>query len=262
MAEQKSITVTEILGTDNVGLSRPVINENFKIVKDGINDLYLYLNTAPTGGALTVQTISMPIGSSNITDVNFVSETSAKIVGDLVVNRSLSVTGLAGSPGIADFNVSSNGDVYFNQNNVNFVRNNTTSNTVTYNAHAKFSDGISYDLNSASVNIEDAVSVDPKNYSFDGGATFQALNTLNLSLLAGTPGNDTVGLLAGFTGQVLTIRFADADGSAYKLSGFEGSPGTITLSGTQADFKGSTLTLGYVNSFWVVLNLYGDIVIS
>jgi len=41
-----SISVTEILGTDSLAGSRLVINDNFNVLADAVNDILVYLNTA------------------------------------------------------------------------------------------------------------------------------------------------------------------------------------------------------------------------
>lgn len=41
-----SISVTEILGTDSLAGSRLVINDNFNVLADAVNDVLVYLNTA------------------------------------------------------------------------------------------------------------------------------------------------------------------------------------------------------------------------
>jgi hypothetical protein len=46
-----SISVTEILGTDSLAGSRLVINDNFNVLADAVNDVLVYLNTS--SGTLT-----------------------------------------------------------------------------------------------------------------------------------------------------------------------------------------------------------------
>ena len=46
-----SISVTEILGTDSLAGSRLVINDNFNVLADAVNDILVYLNTS--AGTLT-----------------------------------------------------------------------------------------------------------------------------------------------------------------------------------------------------------------
>jgi hypothetical protein len=41
-----SISVTEILGTDSLAGSRLVINDNFNVLADAVNDILVYLNTS------------------------------------------------------------------------------------------------------------------------------------------------------------------------------------------------------------------------
>lgn len=62
-----SISVTEILGTDSLAGSRLVINDNFNVLADAVNDILVYLNTS--SGTLTnltsTTTNSLTVGLSS-----------------------------------------------------------------------------------------------------------------------------------------------------------------------------------------------------
>lgn len=62
-----SISVTEILGTDSLAGSRLVINDNFNVLADAVNDILVYLNTS--AGTLTnltsLTTNSLTVGLSS-----------------------------------------------------------------------------------------------------------------------------------------------------------------------------------------------------
>jgi hypothetical protein len=62
-----SISVTEILGTDSLAGSRLVINDNFNVLADAVNDMLVYLNTsAGTFTNLTsITTNSLTVGLSS-----------------------------------------------------------------------------------------------------------------------------------------------------------------------------------------------------
>jgi hypothetical protein len=62
-----SISVTEILGTDSLAGSRLVINDNFNVLADAVNDVLVYLNTsAGTFTNLTsITTNSLTVGLSS-----------------------------------------------------------------------------------------------------------------------------------------------------------------------------------------------------
>ena len=66
--------ITEILGTDSVSASRPVINTNFELLNDEIASIMAYLD--PTTGILsgvinvTTQELNISAGGSSIATIN------------------------------------------------------------------------------------------------------------------------------------------------------------------------------------------------
>jgi len=85
------ITIQDILGTDNVGASRPVIMSNFKILADAINRMQAFLNTSPSGGQLNVGSLNIERFSQPITTELLRLEASARIDGRLRVGQSITV---------------------------------------------------------------------------------------------------------------------------------------------------------------------------
>lgn len=88
-----TISIKDILGTDNVSASRLTQNSNFKILADGVNKLETFLNTTPAGGELKIRNIKLLQGSNPLTYIGFECETSAKVNGNLTVAGLLSSTG-------------------------------------------------------------------------------------------------------------------------------------------------------------------------
>lgn len=101
-----AITVTNILGTDSLTASRPIINDNFNILKDEINAIEAYIDpdagtidglVSLQAGELRVGPVSsyfMEISSSvfNInTDVTFTSSTAVMTINGIVSHDSFAV---------------------------------------------------------------------------------------------------------------------------------------------------------------------------
>jgi hypothetical protein len=88
-----TITLTEILGSDNIAGSRITINDNFKKVANSINTIETYLDTSFTPGA------SLNIGSAlvkkytrPITDQIFTCEATGLFSGNLNIGQDVGVT--------------------------------------------------------------------------------------------------------------------------------------------------------------------------
>lgn len=260
------ITVTEILGTDNVGLSRPIINENFKITKDAINNIENFLDTTPVNGTLEVGKVSIPLTGGSLNDVNFFLGSSGVVEGNLTVNESFLINPSTPA-GNASFQVKTDGNVMFNQNNVIFTKNALNDNKVTFESNVILKGGIMMDLVSKSIipgDYDGKNQIDPKKFSFDLGVTYQPLNVLNLDFV-GTPGTTDVHMDDGLLGQILLLRIVEAPTGSFRIIGNingdkTGSPtGILNIAGAA---NNDTLTLGYLSDGWVVLNKYGTLTIS
>ena len=88
-----TITITEILGTDNIAGSRPTINDNFKKVAAAINTLETYLDTSfVPGAALNVGSALVKKYTRPITDQIFTCEATGLFGGNLNVGQDLGVS--------------------------------------------------------------------------------------------------------------------------------------------------------------------------
>jgi hypothetical protein len=88
-----TITITEILGSDNIAGSRPTINDNFKKVAAAINTLETYLDTSfVPGAALNVGSALVKRYTRPITDQIFTCEATGLFNGNLNVGQDLGVT--------------------------------------------------------------------------------------------------------------------------------------------------------------------------
>lgn len=94
-----TITLKDILGTDNVASSRLDISQNFQTIENAINTLESFLNTTPAGADLGVGNIKVNIGANAVTDVLFDLEASGTVDGNFTVSGDLTVSGAISLPG-------------------------------------------------------------------------------------------------------------------------------------------------------------------
>ena len=88
-----TVTITEILGSDNIAGSRITINSNFTKLANSINTLETYLDTSFTpGAALNVGSALVKKYTRPITDQIFTCEATGLFGGNLNVSQDLGVT--------------------------------------------------------------------------------------------------------------------------------------------------------------------------
>ena len=88
-----TITITEMLGIDNIAGSRPTINDNFKKVAAAINTLETYLDTSfVPGAALNVGSALIKKYTRPVTDQIFTCEATGLFGGNLNVGQDLGIT--------------------------------------------------------------------------------------------------------------------------------------------------------------------------
>jgi len=246
-----TITLQEILGSDNIALSRPVINSNFTILKNAVNTLETYLNTSPNGGELEINKITLDIGTGSITDVNFISKTSGRFEGNLQVLKELTVE-----------EVCNLNDSLIIKNNTTIERNNSTINYFDVQTRAKFEDLVNIDVDDTTITVNEATAaeINVKEY---GTITKQGKNVLNIDLLGdGSIVAPVILLGEGDTGQVLFIKFPIAQTAltTYEFANSNFDPmytSNLSISGTSNQMKKTTLMLVYSSTGWIVLNIFG-----
>lgn len=245
------ITIQEILGDDNVALSRPKINSNFKVLRDGINTIEKFLNTTPVNGELSIGSITIPLGQGQVSDVKFISQTSVRIEGNLQILQELTVEN------VCNFN-----DDVIVQDNVTFERNNDTINYFKSQTRTTFEDLINIDIDDTPVTIQEAVlaPIDVKDY---GTTTKQGKNVLNIDLTGdGTSTSNVIQLGQGDIGQLLIVRFLNTPTGpdTYYLdnTNFSSIYGSnLSVSGIGEVVDKSTMILSYTSNGWVVLSITG-----
>lgn len=88
-----TVTITEILGSDNIAGSRITINSNFSNLATAINNIEARLDTSFTpGGSLNVGNALIKRYTNPVTAQIFTVEASALIQGNLNVSKTLSIT--------------------------------------------------------------------------------------------------------------------------------------------------------------------------
>jgi hypothetical protein len=89
-----TITVTEILGSDNLAGSRITINNNFKTLQNGVNAIEQRLNTSfSPGGSLNVGDALIKKYTRPLNAVIWVCEASGQVQGDLAIVGATNTTG-------------------------------------------------------------------------------------------------------------------------------------------------------------------------
>jgi hypothetical protein len=87
-----AITITEILGGDNIAGSRLTINDNFKKVANAINTIETYVNTSPVGGQISIGNVLIQRGSNPDTTTLFTCTASGVVSGNFNIGKDLGVT--------------------------------------------------------------------------------------------------------------------------------------------------------------------------
>jgi hypothetical protein len=88
-----TVTITEILGSDNIAGSRITINSNFSNLATAINNIEARLDTSfSPGGSLNVGNALVKRYTNPVTAQIFTVEASALIQGNLNVSKTLSIT--------------------------------------------------------------------------------------------------------------------------------------------------------------------------
>ena len=92
-----TITITEILGSDNLAGSRITINNNFKTVQNAVNTLEQRLNTSfSPGGSLNVGDALIKKYTRPTAQIIWVVEASGQVQGDFYVVGATNITGSVG----------------------------------------------------------------------------------------------------------------------------------------------------------------------
>ena len=169
-----TITVTEILGTDNIAGSRITINSNFSALAAGINNLEQRLDTSYTpGGALNVGSAIVYRYTNPVTTQIFTCEASGLVSGNLNVGKSLGVTESL----TVTQNVTAGGNVNFNGSNGSGKTVTNSSVTVFQNSAGQAQSNLWGSGTGVNVNPQDLPIV-------GAGYTSRALNTTNFPYLS------------------------------------------------------------------------------
>ena len=275
-----TITVTEILGTDNIAGSRITINSNFSALAAGINNLEQRLDTSYTpGGALNVGSAIVYRYTNPVTTQIFTCEASGLVSGNLNVGKSLGVTESL----TVTQNVTAGG-------NVNFNGSNGSGKTVTNSSVTVFQNS----AGQAQSNLWGSgtgVNVNPQVLPIVGGGfTSRALSTTNFPYLSAiqldfstyspsaTGTSCSVVTLPAVTGanvaqgQILTFFISDLPAAGVTSGQFrirgnfhEGIDNVLLndgLNSDDTDIYQSSVTLFASQNGWRVLSTAGPVAIS
>jgi len=277
-----TITVTEILGSDNIAGSRVTINDNFKKVVNAINTVETYLDTSFTPGAyLNVGSALIKKYTRPITDQIFTCEATGLFSGNLNIGQDLGVN--------RDFTTSRNLTV-----NGNVTMDGTAANT------SLLSISIPIQTNSSTINTQfyaaatsNSLVINPQSLAQTPSATERIITTTNTfkktsvirldySTYSGSsPNNCTTLVLPSVTdanvgnGQIITL-LVDSQAPASTSVSFELSltnldtcytGKTIKFNGTPGDadldaFRQSSITLFADSTGWRILHYTGLVTIS
>lgn len=247
------ISLTDLLGTDNIALSRTTINQNFQTTENAINTIENFLNTTPAGGELTIGSIEITLGANAVTDELFLNRGSGRFEGNLFVDQNLSVgnnlsisdvlsarsANITGGVTGDSLNIGTQGPVAINHQEGMFIDTQFVAigqNTET--THIESTPGSE---------IHD-VEVDGKRIIyFDHSQYTNQTNEADTIRLVGSPE----------LGQRLFLRFIDAPSGAFFLSndGFDAMYNSdFEFSGTIEEIRQKYIEVIYTSNGWVVVN--------
>lgn len=224
------VTITEILGSDSMSASRPIIMSNFKILADEANRIETYLNTSKIGGGLSVATADINGTSNDPSAQIFNCNASGRFVGSLRVGE-LSVD--------ENLNISA-GSLTFS---------NSTTEETQY--HIDDSEAVLPPIMAPKFSIKEFVYTSTNGQIDVSSASFLTVD-FGSAVEAGSPGSPSVPEmeLVGFsTGQVLVLTFTGSTqgnlkfgNTIYTLSDLE-EDSTFTILFKQVSEDGETATI-------------------
>ncbi len=256
-----AITITEILGGDNIAGSRLTINDNFKKLGNSLNTLETFLNTSPAGGLLTVGEVTVLRYSNPETKTLISCQGAGVFAGDLTTSKALSgasanVTAALTVGGNVTFNGAATGGGSF-----------TTSEAVPANINGALKYGQMF-----SVTALDPSSLSPSSAATravtDAFIANRRVLSIDLSTYTGT-GNTNCNILqlpavgTAYQGQILTIIIGTKSPTATNvvISPTNFAPGLntgITFTGATADtVYNQAVTLFGGPAGWRILNATG-----
>lgn len=244
-----TITLKDILGSDNIAASRLDISKNFKTIQESLNTFEGYLNTSANGD-VSVGNIKINIGANAVIDPLFKLEASGVIDGNLDIGGNLNVIG---STSFTNLNLGTSGNVNFTLTDVVYIDKKLGAPTI---IDASTGGGV-YDLDPAGV---------------------RAI-ALNFGSLSGNSGSSVVRMAPGVVGQLVYLTIynhgdpTDANSGIYfhktgmdpnydsgtntPYNGGAGIPTAVGFTGaTLPEFKTKWIELVYQSTGWRVYNAH------
>lgn len=191
------ITIQDIIGTDNVGASRSVIQANTKILCDAINKIETYLNTTPNGGDLNIGNVLVKKYSNPLTNEIFRCEASGRFEGNLTVLKALTIgTGVVGevSTFLSDVSIGRQFTISRSLNSSN------KTNISLFGSGLSISDIFTLEAEMTWPAVSPVVERDVLGFNTTG----LGKNNITFEWIGGTV--DTVRFSSGYDGQILVVK--------------------------------------------------------
>lgn len=113
-----AISITDIKGFDTVAGSRIIINQNFSVLSDAINNLSTYVNISDKTIS-NIEKLTVKRGTSNITETLFDTNGSISVGGNIVASGAISATSIT----LTNGQTISNGDITISSSSSNLINN-------------------------------------------------------------------------------------------------------------------------------------------
>ena len=263
-----TVTITEILGGDNIAASRIVLNNNFTLLQNAINTLETRLNTSYVpGGSLNVGDVQI-LRYNRAASVNlFLCQGSAQIDGNLNLGTptnsstlgltgAMTISSTLGVDGAVTFDNVSDTDTFIN--NLRYVGNDSEANEQWYAANSK-SPSVNTQVVSGVLPITSTVRVLHLDVS-----TASSFNVLTLPAV-GTVNDGQLVTIVFDTAAPSNLQF-ELDNSSNFDPAFDNTAlgsniilNTTLNSQTDAKFTGIWIDLVAGTNGWKVVGAHGDV---
>ena len=268
-----TITITEILGGDNIAASRVVINNNFTLLQNAVNTLETRLNTSYVpGGALNVGDVQVLKYTRAASVVTFLNQGSAQIDGNLSLgtatnSSTLTVTGNADITA----NLDADGDVTFN-NTAGTAGTNVLTNYLQNIENDSYAHEQLYGVTTKSplLNVQtltgvlsNDIDVNTRYVHLDVSTVTAPNNILVLPLPSALNDGQIITLLFDSVAPTnLQFEINNSAGFAPAFSNTTLAANIIlndNINSTTAKFRGIWIDLAVTSNGWIVIGAHGDV---
>lgn len=273
-----TITITEILGGDNIAASRIVLNNNFTLLQNAVNTLETRLNTSYVpGGSLNVGDVQILKYNRAVSTNLFLCQASAQIDGNLSLGTptnastlsltgSISATAASTVNGGVTFDNTANAGADTFTNFLSTTVNDSESNLQWYAATVKSPVVLTQSLVSPySLTITQNMNIVHLDVAAYTGSSPNNVNTFQLPNVTSVAQGQIITLV--FDNNTSTAGTFALDNSVNFDPAFDNTAlganiilnTTITASNTDARFKGIWITLMAGINGWKVIGAHADV---